>query len=254
MDTIKFYSYAYDQEIIGYNDYIFNYIKNSNTLWESKLWEFNLCNLIVDNINNKEFIDIGANIGLMTLGVNKIAQNRVITINKIHCFECDINTFQYLVDNTKIISNKNNNKNNNYIKLYPFALSNNVQLCMMSENSYNRGCNFIYKTINDKTSNNYNYEFIPTTNYYEKRVHIPSFPLDDIIYQFNNVGVIKIDVEGFEYFVLQGAHNTINKYKPIIIVEIWDVNLSKVFDLMQNIHNYTLELIGEQNYICRPNK
>lgn len=244
MDAIKFYSYAYDQEIIGYNDYIINYIKNDN-----KLWEYELCNTIVDNINNKEFIDIGANIGMTTLGVNKIAKSKGININKIHCFECDINTFQYLVDNTKKISNKNNN----YINLYPFALSNNFQLCMMSENSYNRGCNFIYKTINDETSNNYNYEFIPSTNYYEKRVHIPSLSLDDILYQFNNVGVIKIDVEGFEYFVLQGAHNIINKYKPIIIVEIWDINLSKVFDLMQNIHNYVLELIEEQNYICRPN-
>ncbi len=48
---------------------------------------------------------------------------------------------------------------------------------------------------------------------------IQSITLDD--YVFTNKlkpDVIKIDVEGYEYFVLEGAVKIINKYNPIIIL------------------------------------
>lgn len=41
--------------------------------------------------------------------------------------------------------------------------------------------------------------------------------LDD--YDFTDVDLIKIDVEGYEYFVVKGGEQTIRKYKPAIIVE-----------------------------------
>lgn len=237
----NFFSEIYGQEIVGYNDMIFNFIKEKNTLWEDKL-----CNLIVENMaENKEFIDIGANIGLISLGVNKIARESGKNISHIHCFECDTSTFRMLVHNTVFL-------NGDYIKLYPFAVADKSQLCLMSENNYNRGCNFIYNTFDSVSSNNYNYPFIPSSNYYEKKCYVPALPLDSIEYQFKDVGVIKIDVEEFEYFVLLGAENIIKKYKPIIFIEIWDVNREKIFDLMKNQYGYTLEWIEEQNYICRP--
>jgi hypothetical protein len=37
-----------------------------------------------------------------------------------------------------------------------------------------------------------------------------------------NVDLIKIDVEGFEVEVILGAHETIRKYKPVIIMECLD--------------------------------
>lgn len=41
--------------------------------------------------------------------------------------------------------------------------------------------------------------------------------LDD--YAFENVDLIKVDVEGYEYFVLKGAERTITRWKPVLIVE-----------------------------------
>ena len=63
-------------------------------------------------------------------------------------------------------------------------------------------------------------------------VQIDSFDLNPIF--------IKIDVEGYELIVLQGAKRTITKYKPVVLVEIND--LSK-FD---NIYHFLKDL----GYIC----
>jgi FkbM family methyltransferase len=239
---IVFYSSTYKQKIYGYNDYILNWVAH-----HEKRWEETLCELIVDNIEDgTDFIDIGANIGLITLGVNQISLEKGKNINSIHCFECDQNTFKILMNNTETLQNKDS------IKLYPFALSDKFQLCLMSGNSYNRGCNFIYNTIDCNSSSNYNYPFIPKTNHFEKRIFVPSFCLDELQYQFQKVGALKIDVEGFEYFVLLGARNIIMTHKPIILIEIWDVNKDKIVELMKNDFNYTVEFIQDQNYICRP--
>lgn len=55
-------------------------------------------------------------------------------------------------------------------------------------------------------------------------------------FNFNNVDLIKIDVEGHEYSVIQGAEKTIKKYKPLLIVEIEQRHIAApievVFDLI----------------------
>ena len=42
-------------------------------------------------------------------------------------------------------------------------------------------------------------------------------PLD--YFMFDNVSFIKIDCEGYEYFIVKGAEETIKENKPTIIVE-----------------------------------
>ncbi len=42
-------------------------------------------------------------------------------------------------------------------------------------------------------------------------------PLD--CFELNDVGLIKLDIEGYEYRALQGAQDTIKRCKPVIIVE-----------------------------------
>lgn len=45
----------------------------------------------------------------------------------------------------------------------------------------------------------------------------PMCRLDD--FEFENVDFLKIDVEGYEPFVIEGGEKTIKKHKPVIIVE-----------------------------------
>lgn len=51
---------------------------------------------------------------------------------------------------------------------------------------------------------------------------IKTITLDSFLQNKNYIiSLIKIDVEGHEFQVLEGAKNTINKYKPIIYIEVW---------------------------------
>ena len=59
--------------------------------------------------------------------------------------------------------------------------------------------------------------------------------IDDV--KINKVNFIKIDVEGFEFLVLKGAINTIEKHRPVILVEM-DFNMGKTYfvQLTELIH------------------
>ena len=49
------------------------------------------------------------------------------------------------------------------------------------------------------------------------RTDVPVYTLDS--FAFDDVDFVKVDVEGYELKVLQGALKTINKYKPMIVIE-----------------------------------
>ena len=83
--------------------------------------------------------------------------------------------------------------------------------------------------------------------------------LDDL--NITNFDILLADVEGKEYELLKGGKNKIIKYKPIIIVEIWNNNkrnLESMQTTNDEIINYVINLgyklikqIGD-NYIFLP--
>jgi len=57
------------------------------------------------------------------------------------------------------------------------------------------------------------------------RYQVPMHMLDKMVEMQSLVkplAGIKIDVENYEFFVLEGAKNLLEKYKPIIYAELWD--------------------------------
>lgn len=48
---------------------------------------------------------------------------------------------------------------------------------------------------------------------------VPTFALDDVLPEDHRLDLIKIDVEGAEHRVLDGAHRTLAKWRPIVISE-----------------------------------
>lgn len=87
-----------------------------------------------------------------------------------------------------------------------------------------------------------------------KKVIVKTIALDhvsDLIRMEEVPYLIKIDVEGAENFVLQGAINTIEKFKPIILMEIHSIY--NMFNICEFFHakNYKIELLKEEaNGLC----
>lgn len=48
----------------------------------------------------------------------------------------------------------------------------------------------------------------------------PVYRIDDLA--LNECSAIQLDIEGYEYYALLGAQETITKFKPLIVVEVWE--------------------------------
>lgn len=235
-----YYSNVYKQLIKSNNDYIFK-----NSILQNIIWEEEICNLICQFVEpNTDFLDIGSNIGLISLAVNLLLNNQK-KITNIHCFECNPDTF---------ISLKYNTQDKPNIYLYNFGLSDKLQLCNMNHNEYNNGCSHIHYAVDNETKKEIGYEYSNIPEYKKNNnVFVVTLPLDTFMNSFTKrISVIKIDVEGFELFVLQGAIQLINSYKPIIFIEIFDTILNDIIEFL-NIHNYVLfKKINTIDYLFVP--
>lgn len=81
--------------------------------------------------------------------------------------------------------------------------------------------------------------------------------LDSVI--SNGFDFIKIDVQGYEKFVLEGAIDNINKYKPTIVIEFEEHQLRKfgygckeLFDMIRNLGYviYLLDYHYPSDHVC----
>jgi len=169
-------------------------------------------------LENGTVIDIGSNIGLITLAICKN-----IKYKSIHLFEpCE----EYLNYSKELLSNYDN------LNFYNFGLSNvSEEKTLYMSKSDNIGWN----TFLDKDP----LQADTFTQRMEHRV-CKLRKLDD--FSFEQVNFIKIDVEGYEAFVIEGGFETIKKFKPHIYVEVgwgtshpnWDYNYEvykKLFDI-----------------------
>jgi len=243
------FSPIFNQQIKGKVDYIY-----SNSVITNELFDIEVCKTIIEYATpDSDIIDIGANLGLVTLGIKRLlelnntnnADNKYI--NKFHCFECNDDTFSYLKYNTSAHKD---------IILYNFGLSDAPQIANMEINSYNYGCNMI-KEIYDNSNNGVEileYDFqkiINSATMTEKKMFISLMPLDLFYNVFDKrISAIKIDVEGMEYKVLQGAKQLIEKHKPAIVVEIFDENIVKINELMKS-YNYINKGLIPKKYISQ---
>ena len=171
-------------------------------------------------LENKDILDIGSNIGLITLSICKKLQ-----YNSIHLFEPNINYFNY---SKQLLSNNNNIYYNNV------GVSNiNEEKILYSCKSENIGWNtFLTKDPlqNDNFINNMDQQVCKIIK------------LDDYYKDINNIDFIKIDVEGYEAYVIEGAFELIKKFKPYIYVEVgWGTN-HPYWEYNKNIYNKLFDI------------
>ena len=147
-------------------------------------------------------IDVGVYRGVYSYEMSKYSE-------KVHSFEPNPIIFKYI--------NKNLKKFIKNIHLYNFALSNqnktiNLKIPIRNSNSNKEIFEEYYEMGKATIHNENNFE-----NY--ENFEIQTKKIDELSFD-NKISFIKIDVEGHELEVIEGAKNTIKRDKPVLLVEI----------------------------------
>lgn len=158
--------------------------------------------------------DIGAFIGDTTLAyANKVGEK-----GTIYAFEPNTNAYECLSYNL--------HKNDTTVYFSRFALGSTIKTAKINNVETNNGMNYL--TDGDDIT------VITLNEFYVNN-------------EISRIDFIKIDVEGYELDVLIGGKETINKFKPTMLIEINDTTLAR-----QNVNRQQIfDWLTENNYIYR---
>jgi len=174
---------------------------------------------------SKVAIDVGVYRGVYTYKLSSLFKNVI-------CFEPNPLLYKYLKENlTKILDN---------IEIYNYALSDKTGSTSLK--IPNRGKSLF--------SNNYEELYkLGAATIHENNVlsnyesfEVKTKKLDDLI-KNENIGFIKIDVEGHETEVIKGSIEIIKKNKPTLLVEIEEKHTKQPIEL-------TIDFIKKLGYEC----
>jgi FkbM family methyltransferase len=202
------------------NDWVGGSIING-TPWEQHITFFLKRNLKKNSI----FFDIGSNYGWHSITTSHLCE-------KIYSFEPQKYVFEIQKDNIS-----QNNIDN--IELYNIGIGNKNEYREMNPINYNDSVN-----VGDLS-----------VGIGGEKIEIKT--IDSL--NIDKVDFIKIDVQGYEKFVLEGGTNTLNKNKPILIIEMENHQLKKfnydVTDLFNLIYDlgyyiYLLDYHYPSDHIC----
>lgn len=225
------------QKLLGFKNYLFVFsLFKIYTLKQDKNEKdfFHFLSLIPEGT---AVLDIGANIGIMSVHIARSIKNV-----KLYSFEpvpTNITTFKRIVDHFKL-------KN---IQLFEMALGNTegeaemvmpiVNLVRMQGLSH-----VLHSSIAENNEG--------------ERFRVPLKMLDNmnvLMDSAQRISAIKIDVENFEFFVLDGAKKLIEKNKPVIYAELWEnENRKKCFTLFDDLNYKTFVISGNKMLVFDPTR
>lgn len=186
------------------------------------------------NLSGKNAIDGGCNLGVFSLILSDLVGNFGI----VYSFDPQKEILKLAIENAK-----QNGKNN--VSFYNVALSDKSGEVVGFSNI-------------DYESNEYvSSGGIKTEPSLCGQPHcgsIETLAIDDL--KLNNIGIIKLDIEGYEQKALDGMWETIDRCKPYMIIELSDGYLGDegVIDTIEKTksHGYEVILLSDFNYLCRP--
>lgn len=174
------------------------------------------------------FVDVGANIGYHTV----IAAKTVGPKGQVHAIEPFSSNVNLIKKN--IIANNLSN-----VQVHPIVTGHQNKTVML--NAYS---DYAYNSL---------YKLDRQTFY--NQIKVPMKKIDTLVENLHikNIKLIKIDVEGAELRVLQGARETLVSQKPDIICEIEDSNLTTQRHTVKSVIKYIYSL-GYHGYQIKPHK
>lgn len=216
-------------KLLGFKNYLFIFSlfkiytlkrdKNENDF-------FVFLSLIPDNTI---ILDIGANIGIMTAHLSRTVKGSVVygfepMPNNIEAFKRIVHFFK--LENVHLIEAALGNTEGEAEMVMPVI--NAVRMQGLSH--------VVHSSI-------------PENNEGE-RFKVPLKMLDTLPKLHNlphRISAIKIDVENFEYFVLDGARKMLSANKPIVYAELWDNdNRRQCFQLFNELNYITFVVLAQK--------
>jgi FkbM family methyltransferase len=195
---------------------------NDNTMWEAESIEFFFKDIPKDKSVN--IVDVGAQSGLYSLFA------KYLPMATFYSFEPFKKTFDLLNDNIAL-----NNITN--VKTHNIGFSCKKEHIILNTCVSHNGLHTIGNNplrFNDIC-----------------KIEIEVDTIDNLFYEKNiPVDYIKIDTEGWEFFILKGAEKTIKKYKPIIQIEWNEINMHQCNVDINELSNYIDELNYERKTLC----
>jgi FkbM family methyltransferase len=143
-------------------------------------------------------LDIGANIGFYTVLFSKLVKKK----GKVFAFEPDALNYKNLVRNTKRSDN---------VRCYNAAVG---EITKDAKLYISCSLNVDHQTYNSGEEREY--------------VDIRMIALDDLMDDFGKIDLIKVDIQGYDYYALLGMKKIIAQNPQVKIVgEFWPYGLSK---------------------------
>lgn len=90
----------------------------------------------------------------------------------------------------------------------------------------------------------------------EETVNVEALALDE--FPFDRISLFKVDVDGYDFKVLEGASNILRRFRPVVFVELCEYRLNEVGDSITKIRalmrdlDYQLDRMFGQNAVFRP--
>ena len=213
---IKYTNIAFKSLVLDDCRYVINTNDNviSRTLENGSYWEPYMHSYFKKYIKpNSLVLDIGANIGTHSVVIAKVCPTTTV-----HAFE-PMDIHYDLLELNKHMNSLSN------IICHNVGLGSEPGIMYQPNLEFEKEGNFGGHGLSYEKTN--------------KEISIKTIDM----YNFSNVSFIKCDVEGFELNVLKGALDTIIKNKPVMIIEVWDIQSEVFFNdkiilHLLNIYNY----------------
>lgn len=206
---------------------------NNNTV------EADLTLRMLQNVSDPVVFDVGANIGTYATWIAKALMGRN---GKVYCFEPQREVFQMLCGNMAI-----NNIFN--VHAYQLALGNEEKFMDIPTVNYCKN-NSSFGSFNLDGIDRKGFDNIPNTTQRVKLTRLDSFVAE---WNIEKVDFIKVDAEGLDIDVLEGARKTIDKFKPDLFVEYLNLGSTKDEESSEqgknNLIMYLQMILGYKTYI-----
>ncbi len=185
---------------------------------------------LCQNSLNKVIIDIGANLGISSMGFRQMGFK-----NRIYIFEPNPIIFKkYLIEIKK------NYKN---IILLNLALGDTNKRKNFFIPYYKNEAIHYFGSFDKKYIDNSIKMTFPKVRseikFKKKIIDIRKFDSLDLKIKPH---FIKIDVEGFDFYVLKGLSKTIKKHKPILLIEYNKENFKQINNFLKNYEKYIYDI------------